>query len=137
MRNCLYARNGWTMKFSAVLILILAVLAVSVLVLSSCTSESDNGDSQDNEGPAPEVLLPAVEGVDGSLVYISECGPCHGVSRQGLLGPALDEDMSIVFLSAWLPVHKMILDYLTVDEEKHDKLLSSLEEFKKNLYPYG
>jgi mono/diheme cytochrome c family protein len=55
-------------------------------------------------------LLPTVEGVDGSLVYISECGPCHGVSRQGLLGPALDRDMSIVFLSAWLPVHKTGVD---------------------------
>ncbi len=32
---------------------------------------------------------------------------------------------------------KALLDYLIVDEEKHDKLLSSLEEFKKSLYPYG
>jgi hypothetical protein len=34
-------------------------------------------------------------------------------------------------------VQKALLDYLIVDEEKHDKLLGSLEEFKKNLYPYG
>jgi len=39
--------------------------------------------------------------------------------------------------TAWLPVHKMILDYLTVDEEKHDKLLDQLAEFKKGMYPYG
>ena len=34
-------------------------------------------------------------------------------------------------------VQKALLDYLIVDEEKHDQLLQSLEEFKKNLYPYG
>ena len=34
-------------------------------------------------------------------------------------------------------VQRALLDYLIVDEEKHDKLLQSLEEFKKNLYPYG
>jgi 5'-deoxynucleotidase YfbR-like HD superfamily hydrolase len=34
-------------------------------------------------------------------------------------------------------VQKALLDYLIIDEEKHDKLLGSLEEFKKNLYPYG
>jgi rubrerythrin len=34
-------------------------------------------------------------------------------------------------------VQRSLLDYLIVDEEKHDKLLQSLEDFKKNLYPYG
>ena len=34
-------------------------------------------------------------------------------------------------------VQRALLDYLIVDEEKHDQLLSSLEDFKKNLYPYG
>ena len=34
-------------------------------------------------------------------------------------------------------VQKALLDYLIVDEEKHDQLLGSLEELKKNLYPYG
>jgi rubrerythrin len=34
-------------------------------------------------------------------------------------------------------VQRALLDYLITDEEKHDKLLRSLEDFKKNLYPYG
>ena len=34
-------------------------------------------------------------------------------------------------------VQKALLDYLIIDEEKHDTLLNSLEDFKKNLYPYG
>lgn len=34
-------------------------------------------------------------------------------------------------------VQRALLDYLITDEEKHDKLLTSLEEFKKSLYPYG
>ncbi len=39
--------------------------------------------------------------------------------------------------TCWLPVHKMILDYILTDEEKHDKLLDQLAEFKKGMYPYG
>jgi rubrerythrin len=34
-------------------------------------------------------------------------------------------------------VQRSLLDYLITDEEKHDQLLQSLEEFKKNIYPYG
>jgi hypothetical protein len=34
-------------------------------------------------------------------------------------------------------VQRALLDYLIVDEEKHDQLLQALEDFKKNLYPYG
>ena len=34
-------------------------------------------------------------------------------------------------------VQKALLDYLITDEQKHDTLLQSLEDFKKNLYPYG
>ena len=34
-------------------------------------------------------------------------------------------------------VQRALLEYLIVDEEKHDQLLHSLEDFKKNLYPYG
>ena len=34
-------------------------------------------------------------------------------------------------------VQRALLEYLITDEEKHDHLLSSLEDFKKNLYPYG
>lgn len=32
-----------------------------------------------------------------------------------------------------LPVQKQLLDYLIADEEKHDKLLNQLNEFKKNV----
>jgi len=34
-------------------------------------------------------------------------------------------------------VQRALLEYLIIDEEKHDHLLGQLEEFKKNLYPYG
>lgn len=34
-------------------------------------------------------------------------------------------------------VQRSLLDYLIVDEEKHDHILGQLEEFKKNLYPYA
>jgi rubrerythrin len=34
-------------------------------------------------------------------------------------------------------VQRAILEYLIIDEEKHDHILQSLEEFKKNLYPYA
>jgi len=34
-------------------------------------------------------------------------------------------------------VQRALLQYLITDEEKHEHLLQSLEDFKKNLYPYG
>jgi rubrerythrin len=34
-------------------------------------------------------------------------------------------------------VQRALLDYLIVDEQKHDQILQSLEDFKRNLYPYG
>jgi len=34
-------------------------------------------------------------------------------------------------------VQRSLLEYLIYDEEKHDHLLQRLEDFKKNLYPYG
>lgn len=34
-------------------------------------------------------------------------------------------------------VQKALLEYLIIDEEKHDHILGQLEKFKKNLYPYG
>ncbi len=34
-------------------------------------------------------------------------------------------------------VQRALLEYLIIDEEKHDHILGQLEEFKKNLYPYG
>jgi hypothetical protein len=38
---------------------------------------------------------------------------------------------------AWTPIHKQLLDYLLVDEKKHDSLLEQLGELKKGMYPYG
>jgi hypothetical protein len=34
-------------------------------------------------------------------------------------------------------VQEYLLNYLKTDEEKHDKLLSDLEQVKKGMYPYG
>ena len=34
-------------------------------------------------------------------------------------------------------VQRSLLEYLIYDEEKHEHLLQRLEDFKKNLYPYG
>ena len=34
-------------------------------------------------------------------------------------------------------VQRALLEYLIVDEEKHDQILQSLEDFKRKLYPYG
>ena len=34
-------------------------------------------------------------------------------------------------------VQKTLLDYLIYDEQKHDKLLGELENFKNKLYPYA
>lgn len=34
-------------------------------------------------------------------------------------------------------VQQSLLEYLIIDEEKHDTLLQQLGEFKKKLYPYG
>ena len=34
-------------------------------------------------------------------------------------------------------VQRALLDYLIADEEKHDALLEQLEDFKKQMYPYG
>ena len=34
---------------------------------------------------------------------------------------------------AWSPVHKQLLDYLLIDEQKHDGLLMQLEEIKQGM----
>jgi hypothetical protein len=34
-------------------------------------------------------------------------------------------------------VHRHLLTYLIEDEQKHDRLLSQLEDFKRNIYPYA
>ncbi len=34
-------------------------------------------------------------------------------------------------------VQRSLLEYLLIDEKKHDTILTQLTEFKKNLYPYG
>jgi uncharacterized tellurite resistance protein B-like protein len=34
-------------------------------------------------------------------------------------------------------VQRHLLTYLTEDEQKHDRLLRQLEDFKRNLYPYA
>jgi hypothetical protein len=34
-------------------------------------------------------------------------------------------------------VQRYLLSYLVADEQKHDRLLDQLEDFKRNLYPYA
>jgi bacterioferritin (cytochrome b1) len=34
-------------------------------------------------------------------------------------------------------VQEYLLDYLLIDEEKHNKVLDNLETIKKGMYPYG
>ena len=34
-------------------------------------------------------------------------------------------------------VQRYLLNYLIEDEQKHDRLLAQLEDFKRNLYPYA
>jgi hypothetical protein len=34
-------------------------------------------------------------------------------------------------------VQEYLLDYLLIDEEKHNKILDNLETIKKGMYPYG
>jgi len=36
-----------------------------------------------------------------------------------------------------LVVQRYLLDYLLIDEEKHNSVLSGLEAIKKDMYPYG
>jgi rubrerythrin len=35
------------------------------------------------------------------------------------------------------PVQRVLLEYLLTDEQKHDALLSHLDQIKKGMYPYG
>lgn len=39
--------------------------------------------------------------------------------------------------SAGHPIIRYFLSYLLADEEKHHRMLESLEDIKRNLYPYG
>ena len=34
-------------------------------------------------------------------------------------------------------VQEYLIDYLLIDEQKHDKILETLETIKKGMYPYG
>jgi hypothetical protein len=34
-------------------------------------------------------------------------------------------------------IQRFLVDYLVQDEQKHDRLLAQLNDFKRNLYPYG
>ena len=34
-------------------------------------------------------------------------------------------------------IHRHLLTYLLEDEQKHDRLLGQLEDFKRGLYPYA
>ena len=96
-------------KNKAILFLILVTISIFPMIFTSCTTPADNNNSQPGQANA-NTLLPTTEGIDGQLVYISKCSPCHGVDRQGGLGFALTNDISIAFLSELLPVHRTGVD---------------------------
>ncbi len=43
----------------------------------------------------------------------------------------------IVLKGRKMVVQEYLLDYLLIDEEKHNKILENLETIKKGMYPYG
>ena len=98
------------LKNKTALLFAATILFVSILILSSCTTSDGDENSQSPDGSNAAAQLQTVEGVDGYLVYISMCSPCHGVNRQGGVGPSLEEDMNIEFLIQWLPVHRTGVD---------------------------
>lgn len=83
---------------------LMAVLLVAIPVLSSCTDETTPPPT--TTAPQQETLLPTVAGIDATLVYASKCASCHGSDRQGGVGPSLQQDITIAFLSQWVPVHR-------------------------------
>ncbi len=93
------------MKDKTILVLLATILSASLLVFSSCETDS-NGDDDSQAPSGSNTELQTAEGVDGYLVYISKCSTCHGVNRQGGLGPSLDNDINKTFLIEWLPVHR-------------------------------
>ncbi|MDJ0763737.1 MAG: hypothetical protein QNJ97_12210 [Myxococcota bacterium] len=36
-----------------------------------------------------------------------------------------------------MPIHEYLINYLLIDEEKHNKILDALEAIKKGMYPYA
>jgi rubrerythrin len=47
------------------------------------------------------------------------------------------ESLEAVGKNKGMTVQAYLLEYLLIDEEKHDAILSKLESIKKNMYPYG
>jgi len=47
------------------------------------------------------------------------------------------ESLDTIGKNKGMTVQAYLLEYLLIDEEKHDAILSKLESIKKNMYPYG
>jgi hypothetical protein len=47
------------------------------------------------------------------------------------------ESLDTIGKNKGMTVQAYLLEYLLLDEEKHDAILSKLESIKKNMYPYG
>ncbi|MEN8613882.1 cytochrome c [Dehalogenimonas sp. THU2] len=82
------------MKPKATLYVILALLLVAIPVLSACTTPEPEPTATTTQPPptttqAPDNPLPTVAGIDALLVYYSKCASCHGIQRQGGVGPTL------------------------------------------------
>ena len=88
---------------------VFACLLVLLPVLSACTDTTEPPPTT-TPPPTNETLLPTVEGIDPLLVYASKCAVCHGSEAQGGVGPGLTRDISIAFLSQWIPVHRTGVD---------------------------
>lgn len=113
------------MKHKKALYAVFACLLVLLPILSACTQDSDD--------PAPtttaptgneEALLPTVDGIDASLVYASQCASCHGTNRQGGVGPSLTKDITIAYLSQWVPTHRT---GVTLDPRLSNSLINWLK----------
>ena len=77
--------------------------------MSACTSNNNptTTSSPPATTPVSTALLPTVAGVDATLLYVSKCSSCHGINRQGGVGPDITDvsNFSAAFLSTFLSVH--------------------------------
>ncbi len=113
------------MKNRVVLFCITCTLILLLPLLGSCADSDDNGNGNgsSNGNNNQETLLPEVEGIDAPLVFQAFCATCHGNDREGRVGPSLQNDISIAFLTSWVPVHRTGVD---MDERLMNSLINWL-----------
>ena len=113
------------MKHRKALYAVFACLLVLLPILSACTQDND---TPPTTTPPPtgneEALLPTVDGIDAQLVYASQCASCHGTDRRGGVGPGLTKDITIAYLSQWVPTHRT---GVTLDPRLSNSLINWLK----------